>query len=142
MSGAAWNIQQGLYTYLNADTTLMGLAKKIWDGVPPGQYNGTLEPNNFPYVVIGDSIETPDDSHTRFGSVDTITLHVWSRHQGDKEIKEIMGRMWQMLHHQPWAIPNYSRVMSRIELTESLRDPDGITRHGVMRVRVLVQEVQ
>jgi hypothetical protein len=141
MTAASWSVQKGLYAVLTGDAPLMAIVKKVWDGVPPGQYKGALETANFPYMTIGDSIETPDDTHSREGSESTLTMHIWSRYQGDREVKQIFERLWVILHNSRWVVPGFSVVMSHVELAEALRDPDGITRHGVMRVRVVVQEV-
>lgn len=141
MKGASWDTQRGLYTYLKADTQLMAMVRAVYDGVPPGQYNDGQQEQNFPYITIGDAEEKPDDSHTRQGSESVLEVEVWSRYQGNKEVKEVMGRLWALLHNTKWAVPDFSAVMSRAVSSRSITEKDGITRRGLMRVRVTVQEV-
>lgn len=133
MTGLAlWAVQQGLYARLTGDSALMALVANVFDSPPQSQ--------PYPYLVIGDGTAAPDDSHTRLGSQETVTLHAWSQYAGDREVKQILERCYQLLHHERWAVPGWAMVASRVELLEVLRDPDGHTRHGVMRVRVWVQE--
>lgn len=133
MASFSWPVQQSLFNRLKTDTALTALATGgIHDGAPQG--------TPYPYVVIGETTEVPDDAHARYGSQDTITLHIWSRYAGQKEIKQIAARIHELVHHQTWPVNGAVMVNAQVEMLETLRDPDGFSRHGVLRVRVLAQE--
>lgn len=124
-----WAVQQAVYSKLNANATLAG---KVFDTVPQGQA--------YPYVTLGDATETPEHAHARFGRQATLTIHVWSQYAGAKEVQELMDTVTQLLDYQPLSVTDFGHVYSRVEFSETMRDADGITRHGVLRVRIFVQE--
>ena len=92
----------------------------------------------FPYVVIGDDTSPPWDTDDSLGSETTCTIHVWSRHRGRKEVKEIMRTIYEALHRAEISIIGGQLVECTAELEESFMDPDGLTRHGVIRFRLVV----
>jgi hypothetical protein len=92
----------------------------------------------FPYIVIGDDTSIPWDTDDSIGSETTCTIHVWSRHRGRKEVKEIMRTIYEALHRQELSIIGGALVECQAELEESFMDPDGLTRHGVIRFRLTV----
>lgn len=92
----------------------------------------------FPYVVIGDDTSIPWDTDDSLGSETTCTIHVWSRHRGRKEVKEIMRTIYEALHRAEIAIIGGQLVECMAEFQESFMDPDGLTRHGVIRFRLIV----
>jgi hypothetical protein len=92
----------------------------------------------FPYVIIGDDTSIPWDTDTSIGSETTCTIHVWSRHRGRKEVKEIMRTIYEALHRQEITIIGGALVECQAEFQESFMDPDGLTRHGVIRFRLTV----
>ena len=102
----------------------------VFDHVP--------QDTEFPYIVIGDDTSIPWDTDDSIGSETTCTIHVWSRHRGRKEVKEIMRTIYEALHRQELSIIGGSLVECQAELQESFMDPDGLTRHGVIRFRLTV----
>lgn len=92
----------------------------------------------FPYIVIGDDTSIAWDTDTSIGSETTCTIHVWSRHRGRKECKEIMRTIYERLHRAEFPIVGGALVECKAELEESFLDPDGLTRHGVIRFRLIV----
>ena len=92
----------------------------------------------FPYIVIGDDTSIPWDTDDSIGSETTCTIHIWSRHRGRKEVKEIMRTVYEALHRQELSIVGGSLVECSAEFAESFLDPDGLTRHGVIRFRLTV----
>jgi hypothetical protein len=103
-----------------------------YDHVPQGV--------DFPYVVVGDDTSTPWDTDTSIGSETTCTIHVWSRYRGRKECKEIMRTLYEALHRADFPIIGGALIECQAEFQESFLDPDGLTRHGVMRFRLTVDE--
>ena len=94
----------------------------------------------FPYVVIGDDTHIPFDTDDSLGSESTLTLHVWSRYRGKKECKDIMALIYAALTRQPLVLDGHDLITIEFEYSEVVLDPDGITRHGVLRFRALVEQ--
>lgn len=101
-------------------------------------YDHVPQETAFPYVVIGDDTSIPWDTDDSIGSETTCTIHVWSRHRGRKEVKQIMRTIYEALHRQELSIIGGALVECQAELEESFMDPDGLTRHGVIRFRLTV----
>lgn len=93
----------------------------------------------FPYIVIGDSTAIQWDTDDSLGTESTITIHVWSRFRGREEVKEIQGQIYDALHRHELDIDGCHTVTCEWEHADSFVDPDGITRHGVSRFRILAE---
>lgn len=122
-------VQAALYSVLNGDAQLAG---KVWDEVPEG--------TAMPYVVIGESIEQPDNSQDRHGWQTVATLHIWSRSRGFREANTIASRVAGLLDHQPLTVAGRHHVATRYEFAQTLKDPEPGVRHVVLRFRVLTEE--
>lgn len=96
---------------------------------------------NFPYVVIGNDTFRTWDTDDTLGANITLTLHVWSRAGGFKEAKGIMGEIYAILHRAQITKAGYSITDCLCEFSDTMTDPDGETRHGVMRYRLTLQQV-
>ena len=72
------------------------------------------------------------------GSQITVNLHIWSQYKGSKEAKNIMDRVHTLLHDTSLSVTGFNLINLRFEFADILRDPDGITRHGVMRFRAVM----
>lgn len=125
-----WGIQQAIYSRLTSYAPLTALVdQRIYDAVP--------QDTAFPYVVIGedDSVAFDDDVHR--GADTDLTLHVWSRHSGRREAKEILQLIYDALSRYPLEVAGAHTVLLDAEYQNTLLDPDGLTRHGVIRFRLL-----
>jgi hypothetical protein len=92
----------------------------------------------FPYVTLGEFTATPDDPVTSEQGVDMdMSLHVWSRQPGMQEIQQIMQAAKDALHYKKFAVTGFQWVETAWEMAQTMRDIDGVTRHGVMRFRIL-----
>ena len=94
--------------------------------------------STFPYIVIGDDTSVPWDTDNSLGTETTCTIHVWSRHRGRKEVKEIFRTLYEKLHRAEFPIIGGALVECQAEFEESFLDSDGLTRHGVIRFRLTV----
>ena len=125
-------LQTAIYSLLSADSTLDGLVgnNRIYDEVPQN--------SAYPYVVIGE--ETTIDAGTKDKDAQefTQTIHIWSRYRGSKQTKDIAQRIYTLLHNVAISVSGASFVNSRNEFFTILLDDDGLTRHGVMRFRVVI----
>lgn len=127
-------VQSALYARLTGDATLMGLATGVYDFVP--------ETAVYPYIVIGEAIETPDNAHDRFGRQTVPTLHVWDQYRGFKRVLEIGSRINALLDHQPLTITGLAHVVTRYEFGQPLTDPEppGDIRHLILRYRIVTEQ--
>jgi len=133
MSGSVlFSLQQAIYSRLKADTALMRKITGLFDAVSDDQ--------NFPYVTIGEATSLPYRTFDKFGEECTITLHIWSRYKGFKEAAEILDDLNRILADTVFSVPGWGKVNSYYDFSETLRDPDGITRHIPVRYRILVQK--
>ena len=119
-------LQQAIVGALKADASLMAMVSGVYDRVPKepwGESNG--------YISLG-----PEDTLTADGgcvALDDVSVQIdiWSRRVGRVHCKEIVAMV--------------RRIMAGIETTENpvvsrsdpfqqiMRDPDGLTTHGIMR---------
>lgn len=125
----SFSIQQAVFAKLTADATLMAMIGDIHDN--PDQ-NTTP-----PYITLGDSTSSSDDLLVETGSQETLTLQVWTKDSGFKLVKEIMQRVYAVLHRQPLTVAGTHTVECRCELAETVRETDSETRRGIMRFRVV-----
>ena len=94
----------------------------------------------FPYFVSGYDQAGPSDTDDTIGSAITVTLHFWSRSSGFAEVKTIMGAAYSRLHRASLFKTGYNVIDCINEFSEALSDPDGVTKHGVQRYRLTIQE--
>tara|TARA_R110001592_G_scaffold335837_1_gene620845 strand:+ start:526 stop:1263 length:738 start_codon:yes stop_codon:yes gene_type:complete len=104
----------------------------VFDDVP--------EDTSYPYVVIGEETTSNNGTKTKDGLEHTLTIHAWSQYRGRREIKEIMQSVYENLHNTAISVIGASLVNIRQEFSTTLAETDGITRHGVMRFRVVVYD--
>lgn len=126
--------QQIVYTALNGAVSA-GVYNKV-PYLPEG-----MPDEDFPYVVIGRDRAVPWDNDSFTGFNVTCEIHIWSRADGDKECKLIMGEIYTLLHRGTFTKASFDVVDCLCMFQEVLDDPDGETIHGVMRFRLTLQNV-
>ena len=129
-----WALQQAVFTALSGDAALQALV-----GNPARVYDQVPQDAAFPYVVVGEVTARPFDSKTEDGMEQTVTVHSWSRYRGLKETKQIMAAVVDALDRQALGVTGHDLVLLRFEFSQTFLDPDGLTRHGVQRLRALTQ---
>jgi hypothetical protein len=121
-------IQQALYEALS-----VALAP-----VPVVDYAG---PNQeYPYVTIGEFTGAHADTLAEQGADLELTVHVWSRQPGMQQTGALMEAAKDALHRQRFAVSGFQWVDTIWDYAQTLRDPDGKTRHGILRFRVMTFE--
>ena len=125
--------QQTIFATLNGN-----VSANVYDDVP--YLPEGMPRENFPYIVIGDDSLTAWDTDETLGTQIEVELHVWSRSAGFKEAKTIMGEIYTLLHMETLTATGYKIVDSLCTFSDAMRDPDGETRHGVMRFLLTVQK--
>lgn len=127
-------IQRAIFTRLDN-----GLTIPVYDNVP--QNIGGTDNAGFPYVNIGADTHNPWDTDTETGALSTATIHAWSRYRGMTEIKDIQGQIYNLLHRYAMPVNDFYLIDLLFEYSESVLDPDGITRHGIQRFEITVEAI-
>ncbi len=131
MSVGSFELQTAIYTALNNDNTLTNtLSAVIVDDVPHG--------TSYPFVTIGEARGNDYSTKTEIGSEQVIELDIWSQYKGSKECKQIMDRIHNLLHDSNLNVSGFNLINMRFDFSNIMRDPDGTTRHGVMRFRAII----
>lgn len=126
------DIQKAFYEALTGSTSVMALVSGVFDHVPPKQA--------MPYIVVGDDTAADWDTDNSTGFEATCTIHVWSEYRGRAEAQSILDEIYSLLHRQPMTMTGYNVIDVQCEYQEVGVDPDGLTRHGVMRFRVIIDK--
>lgn len=127
MSDATGAIQVAIYTALSAASpSLVVYDQPIPDVVPP-------------YVLIGETTAIDAGTKTKTGQEHTITLHFWSTYDGTKEVHDMFGEAYALLHEASLSIAGFTCVFCRFEFSDVFEDQDGQTWHGVQRYRILTE---
>lgn len=127
-------VQQAVYTVLVGDPTLTDLISGVYDYVP--------ETVDYPFVVVGEAIETPSNRHGGFGWDTVITVHVWSKYRGYSQALKVGESVTRLLDHQPLTVAGRHHVATRYEFGQTLTDPEppGDIRHLVLRFRTVTEQ--
>lgn len=107
---------------------------KVFDDMPK------QEP--YPYVTMGEM--TGRDWSDKFepGQEVYSTIHIWSQYAGRKEAADMGDGILQALSKSPLDLaPNFRAVLDELDMNELIIDIDGKTRHGILRMKYLIEEV-
>ena len=114
-------------------TAMTAAGVTAYDQVPPGAA--------FPYVTVGDCQVLPDKADCIDGSEVFPQVDVWSRTTGYPETKRIATQVLAALDDAPLAVDGYHLVLFEFVELRFVRDPDGITRHGILNFHGLLQPI-
>ena len=134
MAYHSFDLQTILYSTLDNDSTLDGIVgnNRIFDNVP--------QDTDYPYVIISNESATNIGTKTLDGNEYSVDIEVWSQYRGKKEIKDAMERIYTLLHDTSYAVSGANMVVSQVRNVVTLTESDGITRHGVIALSVIVYD--
>jgi len=132
MSDHSLELQKSILDALDGDSTLQSLVTDVYDFVP--------ESTAFPYVKIGEETSLDNGTKTLQGNEHTLVIHTFSRYRGSKEVKEIMSRIYALLHESSLSVSGASLVNLRFEFSDVIKENDGFTSHGIQRFRAVVYD--
>ena len=132
MSDHSLQLQKTVFDTLDGDSNLQSKVSDVYNFVPQN--------TTYPYVQVGDDSMADNSTKDLDGNIHSIMIHTWSRYRGDKEAKEIMARIYELLHNSSLSVSGASLVNARFETSDILNDPDGITKHGVQRFRFVIYD--
>ena len=131
MSVGSFALQTAIYNTLTNDSNLTNtLGTSVYDDVPEG--------SSFPYIQIGQDTINEYGTKDLDGADTSLTLHIWSQYKGAMQTKNIMDRLHSLLHDSNISVTGFNLINLRFEFGDILRDPDGVTRHGIIRFRAII----
>lgn len=130
MSVGQFPLQQAIFGALNVSAITSTLSCGVYDDVPQSA--------TYPYIALGEETVIDFSTKDTHGNEITINIHVWSQYKGSKETKQIMDKIHDLLHNINLTVTGHNLINLRFEFSDIMRDPDGITRHGVMRFRAII----
>lgn len=131
-----YEIQVFIVTALKADASVMALAAGVYD-VPP------VEPykTKTAYISIGSTDTVPDDADCIIGERHTVQIDIWSKAVGMPECKKLMTAVKRRLHMADDELAENGMADVNLVLARTLRDPDGVTSHGVLQFEFVVEDL-
>lgn len=131
MADRSVELYSAIYAALDGNAPLTALigAGHVHDIVKPGSLP--------PYVVIGDETANDASSIGVDAQEHTVTIHVWSEKPSTLQAKQIAAAVRSALHEQALTLSAGTLVNLRCEFKETMRDPDGLTVHAVLRFRAV-----
>jgi hypothetical protein len=121
-----------------------GIYARLAGVLPCPIHDGVPDDVTFPFVTLGEDTEEP--VHTKGTGIrvseNTHTLHVFSRYRGMQELTRILDTITQAFD-TPIDMSGFG--FAEVELIpehrEVFREDDGITRHGIVRIRATIQDI-
>lgn len=133
MTNAQWELQKAVYQTLAADAALqaeIGDPARIFDDPPPDAL--------FPYLTLGEA-RMSDWKGVEGGLEHDVKLHVFSRYAGRREVKRILGAVYDALHEAALTVTGHDLINIRFVFADAFRRSDGETYQGVARFRAVTQ---
>ena len=121
---------KAVYVALDAITGLTGIISESLSNDDP-----------FPKIWIEDGGADDWSNKDDNGLEAFVNLHVGSQKEGTKEIRGLMDKCHGALHNVDLVLANGQSVLCQFVRHDVVIDSDGITRHGIMRFKLLVSEV-
>lgn len=93
-----------------------------------------------PYITIGNPQILPDDAQCINGIAYTFQVDCWSVYQGGKkEVNAMIDAVRRAFHYRQGSLVDSALVEMRVPSSFVLDDPDGTTKHGVVRLEISVE---
>lgn len=131
---APGDLQQALFLRLKSDKSLSALLGGA------GLLESPTANAAFPYVTCGQTSAFDWDTGAENNDDQLITLHVWSKAQGEAETLAIMAAIKARLADAVLVIGPHGQTRLSLEFTEARHDEDLLVHHGMLRFRALTQE--
>lgn len=124
------DIQAAITALLLADTELTALVvDRVYDKIP--------NVPAFPYITIGEAQMLPELGECTDAAETRVTIHTWTRFKAFGSDKRLGKIIIQLLHDGELTISNGNVQSMLLESARYLRDPDGLTSHGVLTFSLL-----
>ncbi|RMD52396.1 DUF3168 domain-containing protein [Candidatus Parcubacteria bacterium] len=97
-----------------------------------------LPDDRFPYVVIGEGYEMPNDADDILGTRSLVVIRIWSRYSGMKEIKEIFDEIYTLLHRKSGSVLGWTVRDTQLLYSQFITHEDGLTRSAYVQFNVFL----
>ena len=130
MSVGQFALQEAIYSALNVSAITSDLNCAV--------VNEPTNDQSYPFIQLGE--DRVDDYSTKVeaGGEYELNFDIWSQYKGSKECKQIMDKIHDLLHDSSISVKGFNLVNIQLDNSDILKDPDGVTRHGVMRFRAII----
>ncbi len=133
MSSAAADLQVALVDAMVGDSVLAALLSG--DKVYSLRVPETTPPVPRPYIVLGSSLEIPNEAFGRHGVSNDETGHIWGAKQDKMEVLGIYRELARVLR-APLTVGGFEAYLPSIRLVTVLSDPDDGLAHLVFQYTV------
>lgn len=132
-TASSWALQSAIYSTLSSNSALTSLlgGVHIYDDIP----QETLAP----YVTIGQSLVRDWSTGTEDGNEHEITVNMWSKSGGRKEVQDIAEHVRTLLHDQTLSLTDHSLINLRHFFLDIRREPDGEHYRAILRFRAVTE---
>jgi hypothetical protein len=130
MKSPLWSLQTALFQRVKALSSY-----RVSDA--------TEEQAAFPYIKMGETSALPWSDKSKPGQTVLQTFHFWSQYQGRKECLEMMDQVLCAITDgfMPDLGAEFRVVHQELDGEDVIVDLDGVTRHGVLRMKYLIEEL-
>ena len=126
MKSAIAELNKAIYAVLS------NMSFPVYDCIP--------ENTAFPYCDISEMTGSNESAKNLPGESFLLTAHLWSQYKGTKEVREMIDEFVQTITSNSLVLTGFNNNLTEVEFIEVFNDPDGITRHGVVKIRFYVTE--
>ncbi len=112
-------------------------ATAVTDKVATRVYDNVPQQTAYPYIRVEAGAQSYFGTKSFDGGEHTLSVHCWSEYHGMKEIGEIMSAVHDALHKASMMVTGHTLVTMHVEFQDAFVEADGVTRHGVQRLRAL-----
>lgn len=92
----------------------------------------------FPFLTFGEVTASGFNDKDTIGTNALVQVDVWTRERGFKQCKLVAQACIDVLARQPLGVAGH--ITTELESQDFARDPDGKTKHAILRFRVVVLE--
>jgi hypothetical protein len=126
-------LQKAIVAALKADAAVTAIINgRIYDAVPGGATK--------PYVSFGPFQLLPEHGDCLYGGEAFVTLDAWAAGPDTVQVKQLGTAIARALDLAPIVLDAPQRLVEMsVEQTQYMRDPDGITAHGVITVHAFTE---
>lgn len=141
MASPSLELQGTIVARLKADSSVTALVgARVYETVPPEEERHARTGAAFPYVSMGPADELSDDAECINGFEIALQVDVWSRAVGSPEAKTIADAIRTSLRDYDFPLVSNALVLFQHQQTRFLRDPDGLTTHGIIIFEAFIEQ--
>jgi Protein of unknown function (DUF3168) len=126
-------VQAAILTALQAAAYISNNSILVLDTVPKGTV--------VPYITIGDMTVVNDSTQGIGFQTITLVIHTWDQALSSLRLKSMMGAVMVALDDVDLTLTDgdFTHINSTFLFSQVFNDPDGLTKHGVQKFRIEVQ---